>query len=359
MYVLKNFPQMSETYIKTEIEAVQDCCEIMVISIKKANLPAKNHAPFRYFEDLGMVREAIQEFRPRVLHSHWIHLIKQVGKLSRKTGVPFTARAHSFDSIWPDKTGFDHLPILNRYRFPSQIRRAVSLVNSDLCLGILAFPFARSRLEKAGIRGDKIVDCYPVVNFPRFHDPSPNGEAIMNVGACIPKKKMEDFVELAVREPGLQFNLYALGYEVDALREFARERKSPVNFIPPVELEDMPAEYKKHRWMVYTGAKGGRVGWPISIAEAQASGVGVCMANIRPDLRDYVGKAGFLYNSLEEVREIISKPFPAELRDLGFEQAKKSDVFEHRALLFRLWERAGFNTNARKTVTNQHVIHSP
>jgi hypothetical protein len=111
--------------------------------------------------------------------------------------------------------------------------------------------------------------------------------------------------------------------------------------MPPVELEDMPAEYKKHRWLVYTAADGGNVGWPMSIAEAQAAGVGVCMANIRPDLRDYVGPAGFLYDSLDEALEIISKPFPEEMRNLGFEQAKKSDVFEHRALLFNLWRKAG------------------
>jgi hypothetical protein len=349
MYILKNFPQMSETYIKTEIEAVSECCEVVVVSTKKANLPAKNHVPFRYVDDLSMVREAVEEFRPRVLHSHWIHLIKHVGKLSRKTGVPFTVRAHSFDSIWPDETGFDHLPLLRRFRFPSHIRRAVSLINDDHCLGILAFPFARPRLEKAGIRGDKIIDCYPVVHFRRFHDRSPNGAAIMNVGACIPKKKMEDFVELAARALGLQFNLYALGYKVDTLREFATATKSPVNFIPPIELEDMPAEYKKHRWLVYTAADGGNVGWPMSIAEAQASGVGVCMANIRPDLHDYVGRAGFLYNSLDEAFEIISQPFPEEMRDLGFEQAKKSDVFEHRALLFNLWQKAGSGFTARAT----------
>lgn len=38
--------------------------------------------------------------------------------------------------------------------------------------------------------------------------------------------------------------------QVAELREFATEQRSPVRFIPPVELEDMPAEYKKHRWLV-------------------------------------------------------------------------------------------------------------
>jgi hypothetical protein len=159
----------------------------------------------------------------------------------------------------------------------------------------------------------------------------------MNVGACIPKKRMEDFVELALRVPELECNLYALGYKVAELRDFAAARRSPVRFIAPVELEGMPAEYKKHRWLVYTAAAGGNVGWPLAIAEAQASGVGVCMANIRPDLREYAGPAGFLYNSLDEVVKLIRQPVPEENRQAGFEQAKKSDVFQHRSLLFRLW----------------------
>jgi hypothetical protein len=57
----------------------------------------------------------------------------------------------------------------------------------------------------------KLVDCFPVVNFKRFFDSRPNGTSIMNVGACIPKKRMEDFVELALRVPELECNLYALG----------------------------------------------------------------------------------------------------------------------------------------------------
>jgi hypothetical protein len=341
MYILKNYPQMSETYIKTEIEAVGERCEIAVLATKKANLPSKNHVPFELVEDMSAIREAIEEFHPDVLHSHWLHSLKILGKLARKLNIPYTVRAHSFDSIWQDdNSAFDFLPLIRSFRLPSQIRRAVSLINDDLCLGILAFPFARARLERAGIHGEKIVDCYPVVNYRRFHDVSPNGDAVMNVGACIPKKKMEDFIELGTLAPKLQFNLYALGYNVEQLRQFSINKASPINFISPIELEDMPCEYKKHRWLVYTAAVNGRVGWPMSIAEAQAAGVGVCMANIRPDLRDYVGPAGFLYDSISQVLEIISKPFPAELREMGFEHAKKSDIFSHRASLFKLWQKA-------------------
>jgi hypothetical protein len=338
LYVLKNYPQMSETYIKTEIEAIREQCEVKIIATKRANLPAKKHEPYRYIDDLSMVREAIEEFRPDVLHSHWLHSVRMLGKLARKTGVPFTVRAHSFDSIWPEgESAFRYLPLLSAFSYPSHIRRAVKFIDDDLCLGVLTFPFARARLERAGFPGDKLVDCFPVMNFRDFFDPRPNGDAIMNVGACIPKKRMEDFVDLALMAPALEFNLYALGYNVDRLQEFANSRQSPVRFMPFLELEAMPAEYKKHRWLVYTAAPGGRVGWPMAIAEAQASGVGVCMANIRPDLRDYAGPSAFLYESLDEALKTISQPFPDELRQMGFEQARKSDVFQHRSLLFRLW----------------------
>ena len=197
-------------------------------------------------------------------------------------------------------------------------------------------------MEKAGISGDKITDSYPVVNYPLFHDTGPNGDAIMNMGAAITKKKMEDFIDLGSMLPGRTFNLYAMAYDVDKLRKLNETKGEPVNIITPVELEDMPAQYKKHRWLVYTARMDmASVGWPMSVAEAQASGVGVCIANIRPDLKEYVGDAGFLFNSITEAREIITKPFPEEMRQRGFDQAKKSNIFEHRALLFKLWQKAG------------------
>ena len=37
----------------------------------------------------------------------------------------------------------------------------------------------------------------------------------------------------------------------------------------------------------------------MAIAEAQADGVGVCIPNIRPDIKEYVGEAGLIYDSIE------------------------------------------------------------
>jgi hypothetical protein len=103
----------------------------------------------------------------------------------------------------------------------------------------------------------------------------------------------------------------------------------------------MPAEYKNHAWLVYTAAhEFNTVGWPLAVAEAQAAGVGVCVPNLRPDLRDYAGPAAILYNSIADVADVVARPPSDELRCVGFEHAKKSDVGVHKRLLTNLWRKA-------------------
>lgn len=174
----------------------------------------------------------------------------------------------------------------------------------------------------------------------RFHDRSANGEAVMNTGACLPKKKMEDFIELAAMTRDMKFNLYPLGFDVDKVSALNDSKGHPVEIMSPLHPNEMPFEYKKHRWLVYTASREkGTVGWPVSVAEAQASGVGACVPNLRPDLKQYVGEAGYVYESLAEARDIITKPFPEEKREMGFEHARKSDIGRHKEILTRLWDR--------------------
>lgn len=103
----------------------------------------------------------------------------------------------------------------------------------------------------------------------------------------------------------------------------------------------MPAEYKRHRWLVYTADFDiPTVGWPMAIAEAQAAGVGVCMPRIRPDLAEYVGP-GVLYDSIDEVSSIVSGPVPDEMREAGFEHAMRSDIGRDKHRLTDLWQSIG------------------
>jgi hypothetical protein len=54
---------------------------------------------------------------------------------------------------------------------------------------------------------------------------------------------------------------------------------------------------------------------------------------------------GFVYDSFEEVESILSSPYPESMRERGFEQANKSDVFVHQQILSDLWTPAGSQGN--------------
>jgi len=338
MYILRQYPQTSETYIQTEIDAVSSEYEIIVIAFKQSGKDGtatyKEHTPYLVINDSGQIDNAIRMFKPQVLHTHWAISMPFIYNLAKKFDIPFTVRAHSFDAM------FSQVTSLLQWR---KIEKEVisKSVKDDLCLGVIAFPFTRPYLEANGAQPDKVIDCFPCIDFNRFYDRSPNGDAIMNVGACLPKKRMEDFIELGLRCPDKEFNLSPVSYEVANIVQKNKAMGSPIRIHSPVEPSLMPAQYKKHQWLVYTADKHiNAVGWPLSVVEAQASGVGVLLPDLRPDIKDYIGDSGYIYQSMEEVIEIISGSVPDQIREAGFENAKKSDVYDHKVLLTDLWSKA-------------------
>lgn len=323
LYILPSYPQISETYMETEIRALSTRFAVEILTRGKPDLTYTNHHPYTVVKEVPDLIAAARAARPDVIHSHYTLMIPTVAQVAQALDVPYTIRSHSFDVFGPASTKLpEHRPA----------------VNSGLCAGVLGFPPTLDLFASAGWNEDKIVSCYPIIEYDWFYDRSPNGSSVMNVGACIPKKKMSDFVHLGARMPEKQFNLYALGYSRGKIEALNDSMGRPVNMVPPVEPRDMPAEYKKHEWMVYTGnPQLPTVGWPLAIAEAQASGVGVCMQRVRPDLDEYLGGAGYLFDTLDEAAEIVAKPVPEEIRARGFQQARKSDIHSHIDSLVGLW----------------------
>ena len=328
MVIVREYPQISQTYIKNEVETLARDYDLCIIAMDPANVADPEHLPYNTFKFHEQYMEAVRRFKPQLIHCHYLLMVSLVGDLAERCGLSFTVRTHSFDVM---ETGGDHLK--------PEWRRIRDYIIRDNCLGVLAFPFLRPTLEQFGVPPAKLIDVPPVIDFQRFHDRGPNGRAIMNMGAVRPKKQLEDFVELSRLMPGREFNLYAMGYNVEKLRAYSQERGAPVNFIPPIPHSRMLAEYKKHEWLVYTANADIRsVGWPMAVAEAQAAGVGVCLAGLRPDMQDYVGAAGLLYKDLESVRQLISEPPPAAMREAGFEQARRWDIREQIRKLTDRWQ---------------------
>lgn len=337
--VVGRYPQFTETWSKNEIEWLAQHFEVHVVGIEPAEMEYRNHREFKTLGEVQDIAAFANEVNADVIHGHVLTYAPRIRDVAELAGKPFTVRSHSFDVL-------EHLPAdssgLNiSARKPvneDRLEKMKRAVFDDLCLGVLTMPFGLPSFEAAGMPMDKVHDSPPVAAVDAFLDPSPNGVGIMNAGAYLAKKKMDDFIELGSMLPERDLNLYAVGTKRAELDRLNASRGYPVTIHDPVEPEDMPAEYKKNEWLVYTAAWDNRtVGWPVSVVEAQASGVGVCMPALRPDLEELVGSAGFLFESLSDVPDIISGGFPEEKRAEGFELAQRFDLGTNMKTLIDLW----------------------
>ena len=357
LYYLHDFPQLSQSYVRVELEAVAHRMTTSVVAMGLSSSTYHSAHPFVVLPSKADVVSFVKETKPNVIHSHWLYMTEHVFDVAKTTDIPFTIRAHSFDTLpmireFDDRAGmretFSRIKAkrLLRNTFfrysPWYLYGISHFVNHPLCLGILSFPFSRENLETAGIASEKIVDCYPVLDFQRFYNRSPNGEAVMNVGITSPKKGAHNFIDLARLVPERKFNLYAvLDANLANLEAYNRLHGNQVEILHQTPFEAMPTEYKKHAWLVYTSMEEmSTVGWPVVVAEAQAAGVGVCIQNVRPDLQQYLGGAGYVFDSIDDLRDIVKSDLPNDKREHGYRQARKSDIHEHLPLLYDLWRPA-------------------
>ena len=328
LYVLDHYPELSESYIHSEIRILGEEYEIFVVALHRAYVvPNPEGYPFTELSNFSRLVKLVREVRPQVMHTHVLADAKLLARLSDATGVPFTIRGHS----------------CSQTDVPRYIHDLHRHLNDDRCLGAVILPYTREVLTTGGkVRPGKLTSVPPVLDFGRFYDRSPNQDGVMNLGPCLAKKKMTDFVDVAARFPGRKFSLYPLGHMVQELKAHNAQCGSPVTVEDPRPHSAIPAEYKRHNWLLYTGCfKLATLGWPMSIMEAKAAGVVVCVANVRPDIKEYVGESGYTYNTLDEAAEIISSPPPAAMRDAAFDHASSMDLRKHKHLLTGLWHSAG------------------
>jgi len=284
--------------------------------------------PYSVLNGYQEIRWFAKKVGPSVIHAHYATNVELCHRLARELNCTYTIRTHSFDTL---------------SKRPEYFQRLAHHINDPHCLGVLTLPYSYDSFISAGARPEKIVRTYPVVNVSRFLDKRPNGSAVIAISSMLPKKKIEDFMRLAsMCDHGRPFVLY--GAEHDPGNEYSnmvhdlnRSLGSKVLCPRPVQPEEMPLAYKNAEWLVYPARReDNAVGWPLAVVEAQASGVGVCMFNLRPDLKVLIGDAGYLFDDISEVVDIIRHPFPAEKREQGFELAQRCDIRTNIGQLTRL-----------------------
>jgi hypothetical protein len=337
LYVLQSYPEQSETYIEVERRQVAERADTFALAVVAPGTFNPDHLPYarlmprlpkrvQYHLALGL-KGAAKAWRPDVVHTHWLMVARLARAAARTCDVPWTVRTHSFDLL--------------EYG-PETIARQVRQCNEPDCAGVLAFPFARELLLRAGLKEEKLIDAPPVIDVARFDDLGPNGSGVISMGATKLKKNFPAFLELSRRVPQREFSLYPLARGWQQLRALNETMGARVTVHDPVLHRDMPAVWKRHAWLVYTGTRDhASLGWPIAVCEAWAAGVGVCLQRVRDDLEDYLGGCGILFEHIDELPAVLERDPPEELRRRANERARQFDIRRHMHLLYDAWRGAG------------------
>lgn len=331
-YLIGDYPQISQTYIHEEISSLRSEYEIKIFTWMKPDLARSHYHPYEFSHNASELMQKLVAFRPQVLHTHYFNNIQMMESFATQLSIPYTLRTHSFD-IWKPKS--------------EKLAKYCHMAKSRWCLRVLCFPEFKEKLIAHGMPEEKVVSTWPVVNYQHFYNPSkPDSQRrIMNVGAALDKKNYPGFIDLAslMQPEGYEFNLYIMGYETEKLIQYNESKGHPVKEITHADYEEMPKIYRAHEWLVYTAdPEINTLGLPMAIAEAQASGIGVCLQEMpgrRGPLLDYLGGAGFLFKTIDELPEILRQPYPEDMRLRGLENAKKCDISAHKVLLSEVWDK--------------------
>jgi hypothetical protein len=145
---------------------------------------------------------------------------------------------------------------------------------------------------------------------------------------------------VALRGSDLSLDLYADGPQLQWVRRYNEANGNPIR-ITYADPDDMPDVYPQYDWIVYpSDPEINKVGLPVALAEALASGIGVCWQELpgrRDEQLEFLGGAGYLFASIDEVPGIVSRPYPEEKRLAGYEAARRCDIERTKSLLSDAW----------------------
>jgi glycosyltransferase involved in cell wall biosynthesis len=289
LYAIWHYPQVTETYLEAEIRALgRRGARIEVWSDGKVAVPYPAAVPVHR----GSLAEAIDAFRPDLVHSHWLTSALDYEPVVAARGLPMTVRAHGFETTPEAIRAVLARPSVQRlYLFPHQLN---------------------------GFGGDPRVRAVPAAfDTERFRPPhEKDPRLVVRTAAALPAKDLGFFLELAKRVPELRFVLAAatctdMEHYPGELRALAARLGSPAELRLDLPLDEAAALVARAGLYVHTAVPPGEpghspIGMPISIAEAMATGAHVLVRDL-PALRAYVGEAGTCYRDLDHATQLLEE----------------------------------------------------
>lgn len=282
LYLLWNYPQISETYIATEIAFAQKCgVEVHVWSQINYH---PNLTP-QCMVHRGSLAEAIAAVGPDLIHIHYLVVAKR-HLHEIPSGIPVTIRGHSFD--WNPslaKEMGEQQSVKRLYLFPHFV---------------------------AAMGGHPKAFALPVAYDTTLHPPAvcKDRNLVVRLAAGLPTKGLDDVLAVANRCPEFSFilGISRAGGGEQYLEQLTRLNgyvKDRVQIL--VDLHPQIAADINRRAGIYLDThdpKGHSFGMPISIVEAMATGSFVLSLDV-PAARAYIGEGGAFYRNPEDAASLI------------------------------------------------------
>lgn len=289
LYLLNEYPQLSESYIRAEIDYVRS----MGVQVKVWSGGA---SPCRYQDSAPFVIgvptwKEIQEERPDVVHVHYVHTaLARLPEIER-SGVPLTVRGHSFDY---------------------QPERVNKLLDSKALKNLFLFPqFAENHPEPRV----EAMTCAADSRFYRWESEEKEWDLVYRAGAGIPGKDLETFVRVAKlcnkqhRFERLRFALFVTTQHPETATALLRLNES-LGYPAEIHVD------RQHEEIARVARRAGQCfrshdpqshpyGMPQGIAEAMMSG---CRIVARNGAQEFIGDAGACFSSDEMAAEMLLDP---------------------------------------------------
>jgi hypothetical protein len=175
LLLYKGYPRISQTYQIDEAKILYLKYNIMIISWDWTLKDIDSNAPEYLYGHPNKFISNIKNFKPDIIHSHFLDTIEIVYNLSVLLDVKFTIRTHSYDMLINNKSFFN---TCQKY------------INSKYCIKIITFPAFSKYLIDEGIDESKIFTNYPQININMFltNKNIDNGQYIMGCGSILKKK---------------------------------------------------------------------------------------------------------------------------------------------------------------------------
>jgi glycosyltransferase involved in cell wall biosynthesis len=283
LYAVWHHPQLSESYIATEIERmrrwgvhVEVWSEVVPVAPFPTSVPVHR----------GTLAAAIGRTRPDVVHIHWLNTAGVYRDEVERAGLLATVRGH----------GFEFTPDL-----------AAALEQDPVIRALYIFPHLAAACPPGVGKIRPITACF---NPDRFYPgDQKDPRLVLRAGAGLRTKDIPLFMRVARKCPDHRFVLALVRCNeneavVDELIEQNRALGSPVDVRVNVPHEEMASLVRRAGIFMHTHAPGSGYGMPVSICEAMATGTYVigrrCAA-----AEVYIGDPSQCYDDEEDAARLI------------------------------------------------------